>query len=165
MESFSEDVILARKGDTAAFSRLYAMVYKDLYHIALYCLGDPHDASDAVSDTVLDAFCTIGRLRDETAFRSWIMRILSAKIKRRQKENINKAVELDETMNGEFDYDTVELRHALDSLDSHSRLILSMSVTGGYSGKEIADVCGISEGTVRSQLSRIRKKLRMSLEY
>ncbi len=61
MESFSEDVILARKGDTAAFSRLYEMVYKDLYHIALYCLRDPHDASDAVSDTVLDAFCTIGR--------------------------------------------------------------------------------------------------------
>ena len=76
MKSFSEDVKLARNGDTDAFARLYAEVYKDLYHIALYSLGNVHDACDAVSDTVLDAFCSIGRLRDEKAFRSWIMRIL-----------------------------------------------------------------------------------------
>ena len=38
MEDFKQYAALAAKGDTEAFSRLYEMVYKDLYHIALYCL-------------------------------------------------------------------------------------------------------------------------------
>ena len=71
---FTEDVKLARKGDSEAFSRLYSIVYKDLYRIALYSLRNSHDACDVVSDTVLDAFCSIGSLRDEAAFRLWIMR-------------------------------------------------------------------------------------------
>ena len=33
MKNFSEDVRLAKKGSTEAFSRLYAEVYKDLYHM------------------------------------------------------------------------------------------------------------------------------------
>ena len=37
MKDFSADAKLARKGDTEAFARLYAEVYEDLYHIALYC--------------------------------------------------------------------------------------------------------------------------------
>ncbi|MCR4888362.1 MAG: sigma-70 family RNA polymerase sigma factor, partial [Ruminococcus sp.] len=86
MNDFSTDVKLAQAGDSQAFSRLYALVYKDLYHIALYSLRNSHDACDAVSETVLDAFCSIGKLRDEKAFRSWIMKILSAKIKQKQRE-------------------------------------------------------------------------------
>ena len=164
MKSFSEDVKLARNGDTDAFARLYAEVYKDLYHIALYSLGNVHDACDAVSDTVLDAFCSIGRLRDEKAFRSWIMRILSAKVKRRQKEKYNGSEELDESLSGDFDYGAFELKEALDNLDGQSRLILSLSVTQGFSGREIAGICGLSEGTVRSKLSRIKKKLRLELD-
>lgn len=163
MKSFSEDVKAARKGDADAFARLYTDVYKDMYRIALYSLRNTHDASDAVSETALEAFCTIKKLRDEKAFRSWIMRILSAKIKRRQSDYFNSSDELDETFSDDFDYSSFELREAIDNLDSESRLILSMSVLGGYSGEEIARICCMKEGTVRSRLSRIRKRLRMEL--
>ena len=86
MEDFKQYVALAAKGDTEAFSRLYEMVYKDLYHIALYCLRNTHDACDAVSDTVIDAFSSIGKLKSPEAFRNWILKILYSKIKRKQKE-------------------------------------------------------------------------------
>ncbi len=165
MKDFSEDVRLAGKGSTEAFSRLYAEVYKDLYHIALYSLRSTHDASDVVSDTVLDAYCSIGKLREPEKFRSWIMRILSAKIKRRQKEYFNTAEELNEEFpeTDNFDYDSVELKEALNRLDSESRLILSMSVLGGYTSDEISKICDIKSGTVRSRLSRIKEKLRLEL--
>ncbi len=96
MNDFSAEVKIAKKGSTEAFSRLYAEVYRDLYHIALYSLRSMHDAGDVVSDTVLDAFCSIDKLREPEKFRSWIMRILSAKIKRRQKEYFNTAKELND---------------------------------------------------------------------
>lgn len=165
MKDFSADVKLAKKGNTEAFSRLYETVYKDLYHIALYSLRSSHDASDVVSDTVLDAFCSIDKLREPEKFRSWIMRILSAKIKRKQKEYFNTAEELNEDFPeiDNFDYDSVELKEALNKLDSESRLMLSMSVLGGYTSDEISEVCEIKSNTVRSRLSRIKEKLRLEL--
>ena len=62
-----------------------------------------------------------------------------------------------------FDFEAVELRDALNRLDGESRLLLSMAVLGGYSGKEIASICKIKPGTVRSKLSRIKEKLRLEL--
>ncbi|MCM1315089.1 MAG: sigma-70 family RNA polymerase sigma factor [Prevotella sp.] len=165
MKDFSADVKLAKKGDTTAFSRLYETVYKDLYHIALYSLKSSHDASDVVSDTVLDAFCSIDKLRDPEKFRNWIMKILSAKIKRRQKEYFNVTEEIGDDFPdiSDFDYDSVELKEALNKLDSQSRMMLSMSVLGGYTSDEISEMCEIKSGTVRSRLSRIKEKLRLEL--
>ena len=85
MTDMIADAELAKKGDSEAFARLYSTVYKDMYHIALYSLRSTHDAADAVSDTVIDAFCSIKKLRDAGNFRSWIMTILAAKIKRKQR--------------------------------------------------------------------------------
>lgn len=165
MKDFSADVKLAKKGDTSAFSRLYETVYKDLYHVALYSLKNSHDASDVVSDTVLDAFCSIDKLREPEKFRNWIMKILSAKIKRKQKEYFNMTEEIGEDFPdiSDFDYDSVELKEALNRLDSQSRLMLSLSVLGGYTSDEISEMCEVKSGTVRSRLSRIKEKLRLEL--
>ncbi|HPY83422.1 RNA polymerase sigma factor [Ruminococcus sp. XPD3002] len=164
--SFSADVRLARKGDTAAFARLYSLVYKDMYHIALYSLRSSHDAADAVSDTVLDAFRSIGNLRDENAFRGWIMKILSAKIKQKQKEYFSNIEELSEDNSPavSFDCESAELHEAMDKLDSTSRLILSLAVIQGYTSEEIASICSVKASTVRSRLVRIKEKLRLELQ-
>lgn len=165
MRDFSADAELARKGDTEAFARLYSEVYRDLYHIAFYSLRNSHDACDAVSDTVMDAFCSIGRLRDEKAFKSWIMRILSAKIKRKQREYFNTPADIEEAFmeSGDFDYLSFEVKEALENLGNEERLLLSMSVLGGYTSKEISEICAMKASTVRSKLAKIKKQLRMNL--
>lgn len=166
MNDFSADVKLAMKGSTEAFARLYALVYKDLYHIALYSLRSSHDACDVVSDTVLDAFCSIGKLRDEKAFRGWIMRILSAKIKQKQRDYFSYTTELtdDNEPENEFDFGNIELKQALENLEPQSRIILSLSVIEGYTSEEISEICGINPNTVRSRLSRIKKRLKLELQ-
>lgn len=165
MNDFSADVKLAVKGNTEAFARLYSLVYKDLYHIALYSLRSPHDACDAVSETVLDAFSTISKLRNEKAFRSWIMHILSAKIKQKQREYFTDTAELTEYNEPEnnFSFDNIELKQALENLEPQDRLILSLSVLEGYTSEEISEICDINANTVRSRLSRIKKRLRLEL--
>ncbi|MBO5164326.1 MAG: sigma-70 family RNA polymerase sigma factor [Ruminococcus sp.] len=162
---FTEDVRLARNGDSAAFARLYTLVYKDMYRIALYSLRSTHDACDAVSDTVLDAFCAIGKLKDEKAFRGWIMRILSAKIKRKQRDYFADTVELTEDVEPavDFDCEISELKHAMDNLEPRSRLILSLTVLEGYSSSEVAEIIGENANTVRSVLARTKKTLRLEL--
>ena len=135
-----------------------------MYHIALYSLRSSHDASDVVSDAVLDAFCSIKKLRDPSLFRSWIMKILSAKVKQKQKEYFAAGEELnDDAKIDSFNYESAELREALGKLVGESRLLLSMSVLGGYTSDEIAGIGNIKSGTVRSKLSRIKEKLRLEL--
>lgn len=165
MNDYSTDVELAKKGDTQAFARIYSDVYEDLYYIALYSLRNSHDACDAVSDTVMDAFCSIRKLRNESAFRSWIMKILSAKIKRKQREYYNEPADIDEEFieSSDFDYLSFEVREAMENLDHESRLLLSMSVLGGYTSNEISKICGIKPSTVRSKMARIKEKMRCQL--
>lgn len=165
MNDFSNDVDLARQGNTEAFARLYATVYEDLYHIALYSLRSSHDAADTVSETVLDAFCSIKKLRSPDKFKSWIMSILAAKIKRKQRTYFEPSEEIsaDSPLSESFSFESVELREAVGRLDDESRLLLSMSVLGGYTSDEISNMCGIKSGTVRSKLTRIKEKLRLEL--
>ncbi|MBO4524595.1 MAG: sigma-70 family RNA polymerase sigma factor [Ruminococcus sp.] len=165
MNDMSEDIRLAGEGDTEAFARLYSTVYEDLYHIALYSLRNQHDAADAVSDTVLDAFRSIKKLRNPEKFRGWIMTILAAKIKRKQRTYFEPAESLEEEpqLSDSFSYESVELREAVGRLDDESKLLLSMSVLGGYTSDEISSLCGIKPTTVRSKLARIKQKLRLEL--
>lgn len=166
---FNLDVTLAVKGDCSAFARLYSIVYKDLYHIALAGLHNPQDAADVVSDTVMDAFASVKKLRDVYAFKAWIFRILSNKIKRKQSEYINdpKAVEEDEYARKigktNFNFENVELAEEFSKLSDEERMILSMSVLCGYTSDEIAQICKIKSSSVRSKLSRTKEKLRMAL--
>ena len=164
MNDFKTDAELARKGDTEAFSRLYSMVYKEMYHTALYNLRSSHDAADAVSDAVADAFETIGKLKDAQAFRAWIMKILFTNIKKRQKEYMKSNSQQDETVyTDDFNFSSSELKEALESLDDQSRAILSLSVLGGYKSMEIAQISGMKASAVRSKLSRVKSQLRLKL--
>ncbi|MBE6844722.1 MAG: RNA polymerase sigma factor [Ruminococcus sp.] len=164
MKDFKNDIKLARKGDTDAFARLYTIVYKQMYHTALYNLRNEHDACDAVSEAVIDAFASIKNLKNEDAFKSWIMKILFTKIKRRQKEYINSSGELsEETKTEEFEFQNAELKQALEMLDNDSRAILSLSVLGGYNSEEISKIFGMKASSVRSRLARIKEQLRINL--
>lgn len=165
---FSECVKRAQGGDADAFAKLYALVYKELYHIALCNLRNQHDAADVVSDAVLDAFTSIKRLRDLNAFKAWMMKILTAKIKRKQREYIeNKATQdiedVEQEITGEISNSGLDIMEAIAKLDENERLVLSLNVVAGYTSDEIAEMCDTKAGTVRSKLSRAKIKLRQQL--
>lgn len=57
----------------------------------------------------------------------------------------------------------MDIKEALETLDDESRLMLSMSVLGGYTSDEIAKFCNSKPSTIRSKMSRIKSKLRLHL--
>ena len=166
---FAQCVKNARAGDADAFAELYSTVYKDLYRIALVNLKNQHDASDVVSDTVLEAFSSIKKLKDEKAFKAWIIKILTVKIKNKQKEYIKtrdyqeelESVEQEKT--DEINYGGLELMEEFRRLNEEERLVLSLSVVSGYTSEEIAKVTGLSANTVRSKAARAKIKLKQML--
>lgn len=163
-----EELELVKKagmGNVEAFTELYRGIYKDLYRTAFYMLGNPHDAEDAVSDTVMDAYASIGKLREPEAFRAWIFRILTVKCSRKRKEYIQKTEELPEDLaeNGSF-VEGVMVRQAFAKLSEEDRMILALHVFGGYKSAEIARMLSRNENTVRSRKSRALSRLATMLK-
>lgn len=173
-ERMAHLVDLARHRDAEAFSLLYEMVYTDMYRMALYTLGDVHDAEDVVSEAVLDAYQQIHSLRDKTAFRGWIFRILTCKCKRRMKEYVRTKQEepaeaLEVVASAEADnamqnvLDRQEIAQAFAAVTQEDRLIVTMVVYGGYSSKEIAKILHKNPNTVRSRYHRALDKMQQVL--
>ena len=153
-------------GSKEAFCSLYGK-YKDrLYRYALYRLNDPTEAEDAVSECVLAAWQSIGSLRSEKAFGTWIFRILSNCCASRIKELIGTRENLERIYNSGAVSESVppslpvELAEALSQLNDGERDIVLLSIIGGLSSTEIAALTDLAPGSVRSKLSRSLAKMR-----
>lgn len=166
---FTASVRRAQAGDPKAFAELYSLVYKDLYRIALLNLNNQHDASDVVSDTVLEAYSSITKLRDEKAFKAWITKILTIKIKNKRREysQINNFREELEDLGeeakdeaAEIDIDGMNVMEGFKQLSAEERMVLSLSVVSGYKSEEIAKMFGTNANTVRSKVARAKAKLK-----
>ncbi len=143
------------------FAALYEEVYQDMYKFALYTLGHPQDAEDAVSEAVIDGYHGFSKLRKKESFRSWIFKILSIKCKRKLKEYVHKTTELPENLFSESDMEEdVSVRQAFSQLSDEERLIISMHLFGGYSSRETGRILHLNDNTVRSKESRALEKMR-----
>lgn len=155
-------------GSREAFCRLYAEYKDKLYRYALYRLGDPSDAEDAVSECVLAAWKGIGSLRSEKAFGTWIFRILSACCASHIKEAIKTRENMERMQSGAPEKApfasspslSVELAEALAILREDEREIVLLSIVGGLSSTEVSGLTGLAPGSVRSKLSRSLAKMR-----
>lgn len=161
----------AKMGDQRSFAQLYDSLSLYMYKYALYSLGNSYDAEDVVSEAFMDAFRGLHTLRDETAFKSWIMKILSVKIKHKFKEYTRgrDIVELTEEAAGEADpsYDLSDKSAAMEALRQLSpqeRQIVILTTIYGYTTREVAAMLGCPHGTVSSKLHRSLAKLRAILQ-
>lgn len=159
----------AARGDSAAFGELYSQFSPEMYRYALYHLGSREAALDAVQETALEAFRSIGKLRNEAAVKSWFFGILCNVCKHSLREKYKAEfipLELCEDLRAE-DSDTeaaLDLAKLIAELDEQSREIVLLSVVAGYTSKEIAAILGTAPGTVRSRLSRTLSSLRKQME-
>ena len=170
---FTASVRRAQAGDAGAFAELYSLVYKDLYRIALLNLNNQHDASDVVSDTVLEAYTSISKLRDEKAFKAWIIKILTVKIKNTRKEykeinnfreDVDDLSDAEEAaVSKEMDFGSIEVMEGFKQLSEEERMVLSLSVVSGYKSEEIARMFGTNANTVRSKVARAKARLKQLL--
>lgn len=168
--SEKELVSSAKRGDSAAFCALYE-IYKDkLYHYAYYKLGNPHDAEDAVQNCVMSAFQQISKLKKESAFPSWIFKILhytcaNAITMQIQQRNTSDIDDYRNALSTESfgTYQSTELQEALSKLSEEERNVVLLSVVAGFKSKEVAEITGLTAGNVRQKLSRSLAKMRSEL--
>ena len=167
----------ARRGELSAFEELVTRYEKRVYAIALRSSGSPEDAADITQEVFLRAWRSMKDFRGDSGFATWLFRIT-------MNQCVDYARHKQPLVQGEDDEerelplpDTApspeehlenselgrELAAALDEVsDEHRRIVLLRDVSG-MSYTEIAEILEVSEGTVKSRLSRARIALRKIL--
>src|SRR6266568_6065084 len=166
-------VARALAGDRAAFGLLVERYAATARRVARAVLGDPDDADDAAQDGMLSALVKLEQYDARRPFGPWLLRIVAnAATDRRRRRSVRRVEPLDAGLvaGGTRPDSTVErralaqrLREALAELPERRRLAVVLFDVEGYSHAEIAQVLGIPEGTVRSEVFHARRRLRALL--
>ena len=171
----------ARRGDLSAFEELVKRYEKRVYAIALRSSASPEDAADITQEVFLKAWRSMESFRGDSGFSTWLFRITMNlcvdharhKQTQSQTQSLVQGEEDEErpipdpapTPEEHLDNSELgrELAAALDEVSEEHRRIVLLRDVSGMSYTEIAEVLEISEGTVKSRLSRARIALRKIL--
>ena len=168
----------ARAGDREALAALYEATELEIWRTVHAILRDEELCRDVQQDAYLRAFSRLDQLKDPAAFLPWLRQIAvnEARMQLRRKRPLLFSELSDEPGTGEpelpdfrseaspeLSYERKEnarlVREILDGLPDGQRLILGMYYYEEIPVKQIAADTGLSEGTVKTQLFRGRKRV------
>lgn len=172
---FSDEDLLARaaEGDQAAFTALVRRHEDRVFGIALRVTGDRADALDATQDTFVSVFRQAGSFRAEAAFTTWLYRVTVNSCRdllRKRRRTPEPVEELPERPRPGIGTEEVvglrlDLVRALAELPEEYRDAVLMHDLGGIPYDAIAETTGVALGTVKSRISRGRRRLAELLEH
>ena len=170
----AELVARSLAGDRVAFGILVERYAAQARRVARAVLEDPDDADDAAQDAFLSALVKLAQYDPRRPFGPWLMRIVAnAATDRRRRRRVRRTEPLDPGFVGGGPRPDAEaeraalgerLRTALDTLTPRRRLAVVLFDVEGYGHGEIAQILGIPEGTVRSEVFHARRQLRAQLQ-
>lgn len=161
-----ELVKMAKKGNPNAIEQLLTENMQSLYRVAYGILKSEEDISDAVSNTIIIVFEKIHTLKEEKFFKTWLTKILINECYKICRQN-KKIVYLENYNQDKLTYNDTyidfDIRNLVKNLDNDLREITILYYFENFTTKEISNMLKVSEGTVKSRLSRTRKILEKEL--
>ena len=156
------------------FERLVRENQRVVYQVAFGVLGNEADAQDVTQEAFIRAHARRNQLRDSERFRAWVCTIvrrlalnaLRSGSRARKREEL---VARDEPAPADAETTVAErdflerVRRESEALPEKLRETLRLCAVEGLDHKQVADLLGIPQGTVRSRLHLARKALLRSL--
>lgn len=174
-----------RAGDMTALAVIVEKYKRLVYRLAFQITKNHEDANDVMQDTFLKVYESIHSFRKESAFETWLYRIVVNQainlVKRRERRREAPLSGTTETQirselkrasnlrnNPHLSVERKELQRqvtqAVNSLPMKHRMVVILHEFEGLTHPKIASILNCSEGTVRSRLHYARKKLRERLK-
>ena len=172
----------AQGGDSGAMEQLFSAFYNDIYYFALKTVKDSDTACDITQEAFLEIIRTIKELKEPAAFVTWMKQITYHQCTRYFKKK--KEVLVDEDEDGNTIFDTLadesegsipsevlekeDFRNTIlgiiNELTEEQRSAVMMFYFDELTVAQIAQIQGVSDGTVKSRLNYARKALKKSVE-
>jgi len=188
--SHDETLLVARlrAGENAAYDELVRAHHASIYHAAYRMLRNAAEAADVTQDVFVKVFRHIEGFRGEASLRTWLFRIAFSEILNRvrwsRRHCLHRTISIegeaekageghaplqvpDEGPSPEVELERREteeaFQDALWKLSEEHRSVAILRDIQGFSYAEIAEILGISMGTVKSRLARARSELKRHL--
>jgi RNA polymerase sigma-70 factor (ECF subfamily) len=177
----AEWVRRAREGDEAAFGHLVERHERMVLRTAFRFLGQMDQAQDAAQETFLRMYRYLDRFDESRDLGPWLYRVVvnaCRDVARRRRST--RLVSLDDVQESEQTAmrsgpEEIEravsraeqrrvIQAALDTLPERERAAVVLRDIEGLTTAEVAQILGSSEGTVRSQVSTARLKIKRFVE-
>lgn len=165
-----------KRGEGAAYQRLYARYSAQVYAFARRFLGDEQHAEDVTQEVFLRVFRKLDSFRGEAKFSTWLFRVTvnSCRNKRRSLERVNR-FDAERFQRTRPDREPPPERtlmswalgdrigQALSRLTEEQRTLLLLKAVDELSYQEIGTLVGQNENQVRGRLYRARKAFKETL--
>ena len=150
--------------DRQEFAARTQALRQRLYRTAYLYLGREADALEAVDEAVYQALRSLGKLRQEDLFETWLTRILINECHRelRRRKRLSGEEALPETA-GPDAYDHLPLKDAVARLPETLRAVVILRYFTGYTQGETAAALDSPQGTVATRQRRALELLRLEL--
>lgn len=176
-ESEASLVARATQRDAEAFGALYNLYFERIYRYVRLRIVNAPDAEDVTAAVFLSAWRGIERFspKHETSFASWLFRLAhNALVDRYRRARTTVSLdtcEADSPSNApsnpeaelEWRLTLSELHAALQKLTDEQREVVLLRFFEGLSAREVGDIMGKQEGTVRGMQFRAIDALRRAL--
>src|SRR5437879_250321 len=172
----------AMRGDRHAQDELFRRYRSVAYRVAYRLLGNEADALDAVQEGFIKALTHLAAFQGRSTFKTWLLRVVtnasldlgrqrgrrealaSERLEQRQRDGDEPAT-CNDPGDGLARADLRrQLHNALAQLPEAQRRTFVLHAEAELSYREVADVLGISIGTVMSRLYYARQRLRAYLK-
>lgn len=161
------EVKRAKSGDKEAFCTLIRINKAAIYRVSKSILNNEEDVEDAVSEAILKAYKNIHALKDESFFKTWLIRIVineSNNIYKKRLKEIAMDKEHFKNIRVYDSYKDLTLYNAINLLEDDLRTTTILFYFEDMKYKDIAKVLNVKEGTIKSRLSRAKEKLHKILK-
>jgi RNA polymerase sigma-70 factor (ECF subfamily) len=168
----------AQQGDAAAFERIYRLHSRRVYALCLRMVGNSTEAEDLTQEAFLRVFRKIQTFRGESAFSTWLHRLVlnvvlmqlrKKKLTETSLEEMTKPDEERAAPSREVGgpdllltglIDRVNLQRAVEQLSPALKIVFVLHYIQGYKHHEIAEIMNCSVASSKGYLHRARKRLR-----
>lgn len=160
----------AQAGDDRAFEVLYNLHAPRVNGVAWRMLGDRDAAADVTQEVFVRVWRRLHTFKGESPFGHWIMRITvntaHEMIRAERRTHAREASTVPDTSFGDGSRaeDRIDLEGAIGLLPRGAREALVLHDIYGLKHEEVAELMGVTPGTVRGQVWRARQLLRGSLK-
>ncbi|MDD3180973.1 MAG: sigma-70 family RNA polymerase sigma factor [Opitutaceae bacterium] len=174
-----------KNGDAKAFDQMVTRYWDRIYAMVNQLLRNSQDAEEVTQDTFIRAHRGLTNFRGESAFSTWLYQIATNLARNRYwywwRRKRDKSISFDQPVSQEnettfsemipADQETPEdatvtqefvhrVAECMEMLNEKHREILILRNVQNLSYEEIAEILGISVGTVKSRIARARESLR-----
>jgi RNA polymerase sigma-70 factor (ECF subfamily) len=155
--------------ETARFASLVERQSRFVFRVAYAVLRNAGDSEDVTQETFLKVYRAKAwdRMEDERAFlarTAWRIAVDHRARRQREVQPMESVLSADPEQCAIAANEAAAVHRLIDALPEELRQPLALSTIDEMSSREVAEILGLPEGTVRTRLMRARQVLKQKLE-